>query len=349
MNRVLLLLDNKTNCALLSDWLRQHYEVVIPGNGTPLAVPFDLCLIDGPTLDRLWQEVRLRKGEDAPTFLPVVLITTQREAELLTRHLWKTVDELIRVPIEKLELQARVEILLRTRQLSRELKLRNEELESFFHAMTHDVQAPLRAIKGFARLLQEEEAERLGVQGRHDLERIQSVAAHMQEIIDGLVDFARVERADRQLQHIALDQLVQRCVQHLEREVGQRQALVVVDSELPTVQGNDVLLMLALTNLLSNALKFVPPGVRPTVTIRAATTQKVCRLEIEDNGIGIAPDDQLRLFRPFVRLHGVEVYDGVGLGLATVRKAVELMGGRIGITSGIGHGSVFWMELHVAE
>src|SRR6266852_1119673 len=316
MSRILLLLDHKTNRALLSDWLKQHYEVVIPDNGTPLVVPFDLCLIDGPTLDRLWQEVRLRKAEDAPTFLPVVLITSQREAELLTRHLWKTVDELIRVPIEKLELQARVEILLRTRQLSRELKLRNE---------------------------------RLGVQGRHDLERIQSIAVQMQEIIDGLVDFARVERADRQLQHIALDQLVQRCVQDLEQEVGQRQALVVVDRELPMVQGNVVLLMLALTNLLSNALKFVPPGVRPTVTIRAATTQQVCRLEIEDNGIGIAPEDQLRLFRPFVRLHGVEVYDGVGLGLATVRKAVELMRGRIGITSSIGHGSVFWMELRAAE
>jgi len=349
MSRILLLLDHKTNRALLSDWLKQHYEVVIPDNGTPLVVPFDLCLIDGPTLDRLWQEVRLRKAEDAPTFLPVVLISSQRETELLTRHLWKTVDELIRVPIEKLELQARVEILLRTRQLSRELKLRNEELESFFHAMTHDVRAPLRAIKGFARLLQEEEAERLGVQGRHDLERIQSVAAQMQEIIDGVIEFARVERADRQLQPVALDQLVQRCVQHLEQEAGQRQALVTVSGELPTVQGNVVLLMLALTNLLSNALKFVPPGVRPTVTIRATTTRQVCRLEIEDNGIGIAPEDQPRLFQPFVQLHGVEVYDGVGLGLATVRKAVELMGGRIGITSRIGQGSVFWLELRAAE
>ena len=349
MNRILLLLDHKTNRALLSDWLKQHYEVVIPDNGTALVVPFDLCLIDGPTLDRLWQEVRLRKAEDAPTFLPVVLITSQREAELLTRHLWKTVDELIRVPIEKLELQARVEILLRTRQLSQELKLRNEELESFFHAMSHDVRAPLRAITGFARLLQEEEAERLGVQGRHDLERIQSVAAQMQEIIDGVIEFARVERADRQLQPVALDQLVQQCLQHLEQEVEQRQALVVVDGELPLVQGNVVLLLLALTNLVSNALKFVPPGVRPRVAIRAATTRQVCHLEIEDNGIGVAPEDQPRLFRPFVQLHGVEVYDGVGLGLATVRKAVELMGGRIGITSQIGQGSVFWLELRAVE
>src|SRR5260370_24639498 len=166
--------------------------MVITDNGTPLAVPFDSCLIDGPTLDKLWQEVRLRKAEDAPTFLPVVLITSQREAELLTRQLWKSVDELIRVPIEKLELQTRVEILLRTRQLSQELKLRNEELESFFPAMSHDVRAPLRAIKGFARLLQEEEAERLGVQGRHDLWRIESADWHMQGIIDGLVNFARV-------------------------------------------------------------------------------------------------------------------------------------------------------------
>src|SRR5260370_5861670 len=192
MNRILLLLDNKTNCALLSDWLRQHYEMVIPDNVTSLVVPFDLCLIDGPTLDRLWQEVRLRKAEDAPTFLPVVLISSQRETELLTRHLWKTVDELIRVPIEKLELQARVEILLRTRQLSQELNMRNEELQSFFHAMTHDFPPPLRAIKGVARLLQEGEAERLGGQGRHDLWRIESADWHMQGIIDGLVNFARV-------------------------------------------------------------------------------------------------------------------------------------------------------------
>lgn len=115
------------------------------------------------------------------------------------------------------------------------------------------------------------------------------------------------------------------------------------------VQGNIVLLMLALTNLLSNTLKFVPPGVRPTVAIRAAATRQVCRLEIEDNGIGIAPEDQLRLFQPFVQLHGVEVYDGVGLGLATARKAVELMGGRIGITSRVGQGSVFWLELRAVE
>src|ERR1051326_1722377 len=107
--------------------------------------------------------------------------------------------------------------------------------------------------------------------------------------------------------------------------------------------------MLALTNLVSNALKFVHPGRPPVVTIRAAITPPICRLEIEDNGIGIALEDQQRLFQPFVQLHGVEVYEGVGLGLATARKAVELMGGRIGVTSHPGQGSIFWLELRSGE
>ena len=80
--------------------------------------------------------------------------------------------------------------------------------------------------------------------------------------------------------------------------------------------------------------------------MRATTSAQLCRLEIADNGIGISVEDQQRLFQPFVQLHGIEVYEGLGLGLATVRKAVELMGGRVGVTSTIGQGSTFWIELH---
>ena len=346
MSHILLLLDHKTNRTLLSDWMGQRYEVLFQEQGSIPKAPFDLCLIDGPALDRLWKEVRQCKAAEEPSFLPVVLITSNREAELLTRHLWKTVDELIRIPIEKLELQARVEMLLRTRQLSQELKLRNEDLESFFHAMTHDVRAPLRAIKGFTQLLQEEEASRIGEQGRQDLEHIQSAAVQMQETIDGLITFARVERSNRKMQSVSLAHLVHACVQQLQLEIQQRQAQVIVSDHLPEVQGNAILLTLALTNLLSNALKFMPPDRRPIITIQGTTSQQLCRLAIEDNGIGIPLEDQQRLFQPFVQLHGVEVYDGIGLGLATVRKAVELMGGRVGVTSTIGQGSIFWIELY---
>ena len=345
MRRILLLLDHKTNRTLLSHWLGQYYDVVFHEQETAPLDPFDLCLIDGPALDLLWKVVRQHKEAEDPVFLPVVLITSNREAELLTRHLWKTIDELIKIPIEKLELQARVEMLLRTRQLSQELKLRNEDLESLFHAITHDVRAPLRAISSFAQLLEEEEAWQMGGQGRHDLERIQSAAVQMHEIIDGLITFARVDRNNREMQPISLDYIVHACLQLLRQEISEHQAQIIVDENLPEVQGNAILLTLVLTNLLSNALKFMLPEVLPIITIRAATRgQQVC-LSIEDNGIGISFEDQRQLFQAFVRLHGVEVYEGIGLGLATARKAVELMGGHIGVTSTPGQGSIFWLEL----
>lgn len=346
MSHILLLLDHKANRALLSGWLGQRYEVLTQEQSTLPIAPFDLCLIDGPALDRLWKDVRQRKAAEEPSFLPVVLITSNREAELLTRHLWKTVDEMIRIPIEKLELQARVEMLLRTRQLSQELKARNEDLESFFHAMTHDLRAPLRAIKSFTQLLQEEEAYRMEEQGWQDLEQIQSAAGQMQKIIDGLISFARVDRSNRQLQSVSLEDLIHTCIHQLRLEIQQRQAQVIISNPLPEVQGSTILLTLALNNLLSNALKFMPPNRQPIVTIRSTISPQLCRLEVEDNGIGISLEDQQRLFQPFVQLHGVEVYEGIGLGLATVRKTVELMGGRIGVNSTVGQGSTFWIELH---
>ena len=346
MSHILLLLDHKSNRRLLADWLGQRYEVLSLEQGTLPTTPFDLCLLDGATLARLWKDVHEYKIAAEPAFLPVVLVTAQREVELLTRHLWKTVDELIKIPIEKVELQARVAMLLRTRQLSQELAMRNKDLETFFHAMAHDMRAPLRAITSFANLLQEEEAQRMGEQGRQDLGYIQSSAAQMQDIIEGLLAFARVERRQHEMQTVSLAQPVQACLHRLQPEIGLRQAQVVVDEYLPEVQGNPTLLTLAVTNLLSNALKFQPSGGRPIITIQAITQGELCRLEIADNGVGIPSEDQQRLFQPFVQLHGQEVYEGVGLGLATVRKAAELMGGRVGVTSTVGQGSTFWIELH---
>jgi signal transduction histidine kinase len=349
MNRILLLIENKTNRALLAEWLAQRYEVVQLRQGISLATSFDLCLLDGPTLDRNWQQILTRKAEDEPTFLPFVLITSHRETELITRHLWKAIDELVRVPIEKLDLQARVEMLLRTRRLSLELRLRNEDLKSFFHAMTHDLRAPLRAVRSFSDLLGQEDGARLSKRGGQDLERIRLAAKQMQELIDGLVAFARIEYSSQQLQPVALEQVVDQCLFQLEHEIMKCQAVVKKQGTLPIVRGNKTLLMVAISNLLSNALKFVSPGTSPCVAIQSHLQEGMCRLEIADNGIGIPLQAQSQLFSPFVQLHGVETYGGIGLGLATVRKSVEMLGGRIGVISQEGRGSIFWIDLYPLE
>jgi signal transduction histidine kinase len=105
------------------------------------------------------------------------------------------------------------------------------------------------------------------------------------------------------------------------------------------------LLKIALTNLFSNAIKFVPEGVQPEITVSTSVRQDLCRIVVDDNGIGISDEDQQRIFMPFVRLYSEQDFPGIGLGLPSVRKAVELMGGRVGVESKPGRGSRFWIEL----
>jgi len=348
MSRVLFLLENKKNRDLLAAWLGMRYEVVLPDSEPNLDAPFDLCLIDGPMLDRTWRQVQTKKMLEQPVFLPFVLITTRKDVDMVTRHLWQSTDELILAPIEKVELQARVEILLRTRRLSLDLKLRNEDLESFFHAMTHDLRAPLRAITGFTEALSEDESACLSQKGKHYLATIQAATEQMQELIDALVGFSRLGSDEIQLQKVDLRMICEKCLQALQQEIYDKGAHVTLTGEFPGVQANPTLLKMALTNLLSNACKFAAPGVQPRVVLRTQVREGVCCIEVQDNGIGIAPEDQPRLFTPFVQLHGVEEYPGIGLGLATVRKAVTLMGGRVGLHSSPGQGSTLWIELKTA-
>ena len=171
MNRILIIIEQSENCRLLAEWLRIYYEVVVAdsvvlsGKAVPLLdEQFDLCMIDAQALNRLWEWVEARKQKDKPVFLPFLLITQKSDVKLLTRHLWQTVDELITKPIEKLELHARVEMLLRSRGLSLELQValtqerELRELKSRFVSMVaHEFRNPLNIISGFTGLLEKRE------------------------------------------------------------------------------------------------------------------------------------------------------------------------------------------------
>ncbi|MDB6151831.1 MAG: putative sensor protein [Chthoniobacteraceae bacterium] len=137
MSTILLLLDQKENRRVLADWLTTRHELVPDESDSALHKPFDLCIVDGHALDRLLPRLRARKAAENLVFLPVLLVASRHGVGMAKRHLWESVDELIATPIEKAELQARVEILLRARRLSSENAVLLRQLEAELKLAAH--------------------------------------------------------------------------------------------------------------------------------------------------------------------------------------------------------------------
>lgn len=340
LSRILLLLDNSENARLLDELLRGRHELV-----SQLGEPFDLAIVDASSFQKRADYLHTAKSAEEPAFLPVLLVTGRQNLALFAGPAVKLVDEVVITPVEKLELTARVEILLRARRQSLELRLRRDDLEAFIHAMTHDLRAPLRTVTGFAEALAEDQSSRLDAAGKHQLDRIQSAVRQMWELIESLVEFSRIGRKAVKLRAVSLDDLVRQCMAEMQGEFAQRKADVRVVGELGWVEADVALLKIAICNLISNGIKYVAPGVAPRLEICSRRSGNSVQLLFRDNGIGLKPEDQQRIFTPFVRLHGVEDYPGLGLGLSAARKVVEIIGGQTGVISAPGEGSTFWIEL----
>src|SRR3989441_379104 len=240
---------------------------------------------------------------------------------------------------------ARQRLEERVRARTRELEDRNAELEAFAYSISHDLRSPLRAMEGFSQALIEDYGDRLDETGRHHAERVVMAARRMDQLIDDLLAYSQVTRADLPRAPMDLQRLMRAALDQLDGEVRTRQARVVVEGGLPAVVAHGATLTQVLVNLLANGIKFVPSDRAPEVRVRAEARDGRVRLWVEDNGIGIAPEHHERIFRVFERLHPATNYPGTGIGLAIVRKAMERMGGRAGVESEPGRGSRFWIEL----
>jgi signal transduction histidine kinase len=222
-------------------------------------------------------------------------------------------------------------------------------MEAFSYTISHDLRAPLRTIRGFSQALLEDYSQQLDDVGKDYLNRLMDGADRMDILIQDLLQYSRLGRSKLTFESIDLDQCLKNVLPQFEEEVRAKEAQMIVQPPLAVVLGHPPTLEQAIVNVLSNALKFVEPGVKPRVSIKTVETDGMVRLWIEDNGIGIAPEHQQRIFGVFERLHGMETYPGTGIGLAIVVKAVGRMGGRVGVESALGHGSRFWIELPKAE
>jgi len=220
----------------------------------------------------------------------------------------------------------------------------NAQLDAFAYTVSHDLRAPLRAMEGFARILLDDYAGPLGDKGGRYAERIVAAAERMEGLIDALLAYSQLQRQEAKVRAVDPTPMALRAAD--EARTGHEGAIKIeVATPLLPVLAEPVVLGQVLTNLIGNAAKFRREGVPVHVAVRAEQRAGRVRIWVEDDGIGIAPEHQARIFNVFERLHGQEAYPGTGIGLAIVRKGAELMGGSCGVESELGHGSRFWIEL----
>ncbi len=223
-----------------------------------------------------------------------------------------------------------------------------QQLETFSYSIVHDMRAPLRSMRSFASFLETEYADKIDEHGRNYLQRIMASALRMDALITDVLTYSRIGAGETTLIRVNLDELVTEIVGQYP-QFQEAHDKIHIERPLPIVRGNPALLTQVISNLLGNALKFVPVGRTPRVTVRAETRSPRIRLWIEDNGIGIAEEHRDKIFGLFQRLHRPDEYAGTGVGLAVVKRAAERMGGSAGVDSDPGIGSRFWIELENAQ
>ncbi len=227
------------------------------------------------------------------------------------------------------------------------------ELESFSYSVAHDMRAPLRAMQGFAIMLQEELGNGLSPPAQDYLRRITNSANRLDLLVQDVLNYSRVARSDLPRVPISLAQIIAEVIES-SPNLQPPKADINIDGEIPMICGNHAALTQVVANILSNGVKFVSPGVHPRIRIRVEDVPEIedgkpsVKVWFEDNGIGISAEAQQRMFQMFQRLNPASRYEGTGIGLAIVRKAVERMGGSVGVESEPGKGSRFSIQLHRA-
>ena len=220
------------------------------------------------------------------------------------------------------------------------------DLESFSYSISHDMRAPLRAMQSFAQILSEECSENIGPDGKDYIRRIIGASDRMDRLIQDVLTYSRVTRTELNLEPVDVEALLDGILESYPQFNAPR-AQIDVQRPLPRVVANEAGLVQCLSNLIGNAIKFVPRGVTPHVEIWGEKHGNRARLFVRDNGIGIEPEAHEKIFNIFYQLD--RNYEGTGIGLSVVRKAAERMGGSVSLKSELNRGSTFFLEFALAD
>ena len=237
------------------------------------------------------------------------------------------------------ELETRIE------QRTAALKAKSRELESFAYSVAHDLKAPLRGIDGYSRILLEDYSKSLASDGRTFLQTIRDSTNEMNQLIDDLLAYSRLERRELNPDRIELAPIINSLVEEKKRETATRPINFVVKVNGATAMADASGLAQSLRNYLDNAIKFTCNVAEPRIEVGSKESAESCLLWVRDNGIGFDMQHHDRIFDIFQRLNVADDYPGTGIGLAIVRKAMERMGGRAWAKSEPGHGATFYLEI----
>jgi len=282
---------------------------------------------------RLRAEGRLKVGVEIVFLGRTFAITSGKEQVL--DLLISTFEDIVR---KHRELQA----------ATASLEAANHELEAFSYSVSHDLRAPLRAVDGFSQLLLQDCSERLDETGRGHLERIRTGVRRMTELIDDLLELARVSRADLREEPVDISDLARMVGATLQLQEPSRRVELSLQPGL-SGRGDANLLRILIENLLANAWKFTSKCEQPKVEVGAAEAAGGTTFYVRDNGAGFDMQYAQKLFAPFQRLHPESEFPGTGVGLATVRRIVHRHGGRVWAEGSPGRGATFYFTLPSAR
>jgi light-regulated signal transduction histidine kinase (bacteriophytochrome) len=256
------------------------------------------------------------------------------------------------IAVTQARLYARVkqhaeELELRVRERTAELVAANKELDAFSYSVSHDLRAPLRAIDGYARMLEEDYGHTLDAEGNRLLGVVRRNTQRMGQLIDELLAFSRLGREPLRTRPVKLNDLVKQIVEETRAEHSGRIIDIVIGS-LGIAEVDPALLKQALVNLLTNAIKFTRDN--PAATIEIGSISQIDRGEpityyVRDNGAGFDMQYYDKLFGIFQRLHSNAEYPGTGVGLAIVQRVIHRHGGRIWAEAKPGEGATFYFTL----
>ncbi|MFZ2147747.1 MAG: ATP-binding protein [Sedimentisphaerales bacterium] len=305
-----------------------------------------------------WGDLDYKVGTDAKDEIGQL----SRAFDQMTANLKKTTKSIDADNAPKQQLQASEQQLKATNQrlhheiaerkrVEEALQVSNGELRDFIHMASHDLREPLRKISSFGQLLKDSLNGKLENEDQESLEFMLEGAERMNQMIEELLAYSRVNEKAVVSETVDLNELVKQLEQlELAALLEETGAIIDIPQPLPKVQADPVLIRQLLQNLIINGIKYRKEAVQPRILIRAEqNAEDAVRIELQDNGIGIEKEHHKHLFKMFIRLHSRQENERPGTGLAMCKKIVDKYGGRIGVESKIGVGSTFWFILPAAK